>query len=116
MAVKNIFEIRILPAFAIARLGSSPEPMDNYDWEIPDRVGYRKIVPAETFHIDTKTGKILDYSKPQEVRFRDKKNRIRPISPFLELWARFEEKGQLVPLTMHHLKSLGLKTLSLIHI
>jgi hypothetical protein len=112
MAVKDIFEIRILPAFAIARLGSSPDPMDNYDWDIPDKVGYRKIVPAETFYIDTKTGKILDYRKPEEVQFRDKKNRIRPIAPFLELWARFEEKGQLEPLTLHHLKSLNLKTSS----
>jgi hypothetical protein len=51
MAIHDIHEIRILPAFAIARLGSSPEPMDNYDWEIPDPVGYRKLIPAETFYI-----------------------------------------------------------------
>jgi hypothetical protein len=114
MPIKDIFEIRILPALAIARLGSSPEPMDNYDWEIPDRVGYRKIVPAETFFIDQKTGKILGYKKPDVIHFRDKRNRIRPIAPFLELWARFEKKGPLIPLTMHHLKKLGLR-LSDIH-
>jgi hypothetical protein len=107
--LKSIFEIRILPAFAIARLGSSPDPMDNYDWEIPDRVGYRKIVPAETFYIDTETGRILDYKKPENVRFRDSKKRIRPVSPFLEVWVRFEKENDLVPLTMQHLKKLGLK-------
>jgi hypothetical protein len=114
MPIKDIFEIRILPALAIARLGSSPEPMDNYEWEIPDRVGYRKIVPAETFFIDAKTGKILGYKKPDVIHFRDKRNRIRPVAPFLELWAKFEKKGPLVPLNMHHLKKLGLR-LSDIH-
>jgi hypothetical protein len=110
MPFKDIFEIRILPALAIARLGSSPDPMDNYDWEIPDRVGYRRIVPADSFRVDPKTGKILDFKKPEQVHFRDHKNRIRPIAPFLEVWARFEKKGPLIPLTMHHLKTLGLGT------
>jgi hypothetical protein len=106
---KQISEIRILPAFAIARLGSSPDPMDNYDWEIPDRVGYRKIIPAETFYIDPQSGRILDFKKPEEVRFRDARGRIRPIAPFLELWARFENEKDLQPLTTHHLKKLGLR-------
>ncbi len=109
MPVKDIIEIRILPALAISRLGSSPQPMDNFDWEIPDRVGYRKIIPAETFHIDTNTGRIIDFKKPEKVQFRDSRNRIRPIAPFLELWGRFSVNDPLVPVTMHHLKRLGLK-------
>jgi hypothetical protein len=108
MPAKKIFDISILPAFAIARLGSSPDPMDNYDWEITDRVGFRKLLPAETFQVDQKTGKILSLKKPAAVHFRDSKKRIRPVAPFLEVWARFEKKGPLVPLTMHHLRSLGL--------
>jgi len=113
MRIKDIIEIRILPAFAIGRLGSSPEPMDNYEWDLPDPVGYRKLVPAETFLIDTGTGRILSQKKPADVRFRDAKNRIRPVSPFLELWARFEKRGPLTPLTIQHLKDLGLNTTSL---
>src|SRR5579862_1697024 len=109
MPVKDIIEIRILPALAISRLGSSPQPMDNFEWEIPDRVGYRKIIPAETFHIDTNTGRIIDFKKPGKVQFRDNRNRIRPIAPFLELWGRFSVNDPLVPVTMHHLKKLGLK-------
>ena len=111
---KQISEIRILPAFAIARLGSSPDPMDNYDWEIPNRVGFRKIIAAETFYIDPQTGRIIDYKKPDDVHFRDSKKRIRPVAPFLEVWVRFEKEKDLQPLTMHHLKKLGLK-LSDIH-
>jgi hypothetical protein len=108
MPIKDIYEIRILPAFAIGRLGSSPEPMDNYEWEFPDTIGYRKLVPAETFYIDPKTGKIMSRKKPDEVRFRDSKNRIRPISPFLEVWAILKKNGPLVPLNLKHLKELGL--------
>ncbi len=77
--------------------------------EIPDRVGYRKIIPAETFHIDTNTGRIIDFKKPEKVQFRDSRNRIRPIAPFLELWGRFSVNDPLIPVTMHHLKKLGLK-------
>ncbi len=113
MRIKDIIEIRILPAFAIGRLGSSSQPMDNYTWEIPDSVGFRKLVPAETLYVDQQTGKILSMTTPVEVRFRDEKNRIRPVAPFLEVWARFERKGNLFPLTMHHLKTLGLHPESL---
>ena len=108
MPIKDIFDISILPGLAIARLGSSPDPMDNFEWEITDSVGYRKIVPAETLRVDQKTGKILSLKKPAAVQFRDSKKRIRPVAPFLELWARLERKGPLVPLTMHHLATLGL--------
>ncbi len=113
MRIKDIIEIRILPALAIGRLGSSPEPMDNYEWDLPDPVGYRKLVPADTLLVDTKTGKILSKKKPVEVRFRDSKNKIRPVSPFLEVWARVEKRGPLIPLTVQHLKDLGLNTSSL---
>jgi len=108
MPIKDIYEIRILPAFAIARLGSSSQPMDNYDWEIPDSVGYRKLVPAETIYIDRKTGKILSCEKPSDVRFRDSRNRIRPVSPFFEAWARFKPNEPLIQLSLKHLKELRL--------
>src|SRR5260370_1135894 len=47
-----ITEIRVLPPLVIARLGSSPEPLENYDLELPkDVIGHRRIVPAETLYI-----------------------------------------------------------------
>jgi hypothetical protein len=96
---KKIAEMRILPPFAIARLGSSESPMDNYELRITDPIGARQIVPAETFLIDGKTGEISLKTPPFEVNFRDDKGKIRPISPFLEVWIRFEGDDNLVPLT-----------------
>jgi hypothetical protein len=113
MRIKDIIEIRILPALAIGRLGSSPDPMDNYEWELSDLVGYRKLVPADSFQVDLKTGRILSQKKPSEVRFRDANNKIRPVSPFLEVWAKVEKKGPLIPLTVQHLKDLDLQPSSL---
>ncbi len=60
------------------------------------------------FILIQKTGKILSREKPDEVSFRDAKNRIKPISPFLEAWASFKKNGPLVPLTQKHLNELGL--------
>ncbi len=97
---KKVAELRILPPFAIARLGSSEDPMDNYKLEITDPIGARQILPAETFVIDGNTGEISLKKPPFEVNFRDAKGRIRPISPFLEVWVRFDGDDNLVPLTM----------------
>jgi hypothetical protein len=96
---KKIAELRILPPFAIARLGSSDEPMDNYELQITDPIGMRQILPGETFLVDGKTGEISLKKPPFEVNFRDAKGRIRPISPFLEVWVRFDGDENLVPLT-----------------
>ena len=56
----SISEIRILPPLAIARLGSSPEPLANYDLQIDpeDPLGFRRLVPAETLIVDRATGEI----------------------------------------------------------
>ncbi len=107
MPIDDIREIRILPPLAIARLGSSTQPMDNYDLRDPDQpTGFRKLVPAETLVVED--GIIARAETADEVRFRDAQGRIRPVAPFLEVWARFEEDGQLEPLTSAHLDDLGL--------
>ncbi|MCW3055341.1 MAG: hypothetical protein JWN14_4511 [Chthonomonadales bacterium] len=108
MDITDILEIRILPPFAIGRLGSSPTPMENYTVTSKDPVGYRKIEPAETLIIDPETGEICERKRQEEVRFKDRDERIKPVSPFLEVWARFETNGLLVPLTLTHLQTLGL--------
>ena len=47
-AADRIEALRILPPFAIGRLGSAEEPLDNYAIEVGDDavLGYRRIVPA----------------------------------------------------------------------
>ena len=100
-----ITEIRVLPPLVIARLGSSPEPLENYDLELPDDViGFRKIVPAETLYIGG-DGSISRAEVPPQIVFRDG-NRIRPVAPFLELFARVD--GDLVPLTVSILEKYRL--------
>ena len=94
---KEIAEIRILPPLAIGRLGSSPDPMDNYELLIPDPVGPRKIMSATTLVVQD-SGELRAKEPPFEVRFRDREGRVRPLAPFLEVWARFVGEDELFPL------------------
>jgi hypothetical protein len=105
---RTLVELRILPPFAIARLGSSPEPLDNYELTLEDPIGYRQIGPADTLVIDAETGEPSVKRPPFEVRFRDDQGRIHPVAPFLEVWARFAGSAELVPLTIEVLAELGL--------
>ena len=109
MPVTDIHALRLLPPLAIARLGSSPSPMDNYDVITDDAAGFRRLVPAPTFHIHPATGEILNSVAPATVTFRDADKRIRPVAPFFELWAQFTSDGPLQPLTMPHLQELALQ-------
>lgn len=105
---RTLAELRILPPFAISRLGSSPEPLDNYDLVVEDPIGYRQIVAADTIVLDGETGEPSLKSPPFEVSFRDAEGRIRPVAPFLEVWARFKGSDELVPLDLGLLEELGL--------
>ncbi len=113
-AVREIVAIRILPPIVIARFGSSPSPMDNYELRIPvgsdgkPGTGYREIMPAETLVVDEQDGSIKEKSVPAQVRFRDQQDRIRPICPFLEVWVQFAGAAEMVPLTLIDLQALGL--------
>lgn len=110
----QILRLRILPPMAIARFGSSPSPMDNYDLRLPvdpegrPSTGFREIVPAETLVIDEEDGSIHSVAVPDAVRFRDALGRVRPVSPFLEVFAEFAGSDTLEPLTLAHLDALGL--------
>jgi hypothetical protein len=103
----SILELRILPPLAIARLGSSPEPLENYELVVEDPLGYRKIEPTETFLVDRATGEIVEAYTPREIRFRDL-DRIRPVAPFLEVFARTSD-DVLEPLTIELLKAEGIE-------
>ena len=95
----KIRALRILPPLAIARLGSSPVPLENYDVRVPERdpLGFREIHGALTFVVDRDSGTIRRAYTPDSVRFRDERGRVKPVAPFLEVWA--DAGGTLVPLT-----------------
>src|SRR5580658_6936099 len=95
----TIVGLSILPPLAIGRLGSSPEPLENYELEIPaDGLGFRRIVPAETLYVDPATGAVARAATPERIEFRDG-DRIRPVAPFLEVFAHMDD-GSLKPLTL----------------
>jgi len=105
----TIVELRILPPLAIGRLGSSPEPLANYTLEDdPEHpLDFRKIRALESFVVDPNTGEV-SLQTPASVSFKDAQGKIRPVAPFLEAFA-VTDKGELVPLTVPLLKSLGLE-------
>ncbi|MBV8106903.1 MAG: hypothetical protein JO223_20195 [Hyphomicrobiales bacterium] len=124
---RTIRGLRILPPFAIARLGSADEPMDNYTIELDapanqDRpLGYRALKPLRTLIVGERSGEIEDARIPTlPLKFtvdrkdeKDGKNRkqIRPVAPFLEVFAviRSDKKeDELVPLTVELLSENGL--------
>ena len=106
-----IIELRILPPIAIGRLGSSPTPQEAFDLQVSsDRpLDYRQIIPCETFRIDNENGAIIESYIPEKVRFKETDGRIRPVAPFLEVFALTDKNpNELVPLTLELLKDEGL--------
>jgi hypothetical protein len=75
----TIRELRILPPFAIARLGSAPEPLDNYTIanDPNDPLGFRQIVGAPTLVVDETSGEIREQRVSENVTFKQG-DRIRP--------------------------------------
>jgi hypothetical protein len=108
MPVTDIKEIRILPPLAIARFGGSAEPMHNYDAVVTSATGFRELRPAETLLLDPGTGEIVARQTPPVVRFKDGAGLVKPVCPFLEVWARYEDDGDLLPLTLNEMNDLGL--------
>lgn len=103
-----ILELRILPPIAIGRLGSSETPLEAFDLEVsPTKpLDYRAIVPQETLAVDPATGAIRGSHVPREIKFKDG-NQIRPVAPFLEVFARTAD-DVLEPLTVDLLAGEGL--------
>jgi hypothetical protein len=105
MAIKSI---RIFPPLAVARLGSSPVPLENYDLEIPDAVSPRKIVPATTILVDH-DGNVKEMKSAGSVAFRDSEGLIHPVAPFFEVWAQTENSEEWLPLTKGLLEANNLR-------
>ena len=102
----GIKEIRIFPPLAVARLGSSPVPLENYTLKTPDAVSPRAIVPAQTFLVD-KEGNLTVVSSPGPVAFRDGDGLIHPVAPFFEVWVQLEGSEDWNPLTKQDLADHG---------
>jgi hypothetical protein len=107
----SIFALHILPPFAIARLGSAPEPVDNYTIEEnPDHpLDFRIIKGAETLIVDELTGAISGSRILETLSFKQQ-GKIRPVAPFLEVFAQTDPDASkpLEPLTLAHLAQHGL--------
>ncbi|WP_222863494.1 hypothetical protein [Nitrosomonas communis] len=112
-----ILELRILPPFAIARLGGAAEPLEAFELETNpgNPFDYRRIVPRPSFQVDPESGEITCCYVPESIRFKDDNQLVRPVAPFLEVYARTSHQpDQLVPLTVDLLKAENL-TLQAVH-
>jgi hypothetical protein len=107
MAIK---EIRLLPPLAVARLGSSPEPLENYELQT-DGVRPRAIVRAESIRLD-RDGTLTVQPSTEPIQFRDSNHLIKPVAPFFELFARLDGSDDWVPLTEEILARDGLSLAS----
>jgi hypothetical protein len=107
----SIFSLRILPPLAIGRLGSAPEPVDNYTIEEnPEHpLDFRTIKGAETFIVDEASGEISGSRIPESLAFK-LDGLIRPVAPFLEVFAQTDADPSkpLEPLTLALLAQHGL--------
>lgn len=113
----TIRELRILPPFAIGRLGSASEPLDNFVIEDdPDNpLNFRRIRGAPTLIVSETTGEIIDNGIPPTVTFKSGE-RIRPVAPFLEVFAVVrQDNGEetLEPLDLKLLNSLQMDSTAL---
>jgi hypothetical protein len=117
---RTIKELRILPPFAIARLGSADTPMDNYtidlDVAADDQapLGYRTIRLQPTLFVNEQSGEIEAEATPTRLEFKQGEDseqrankKIRPVAPFLEVFAITDSHDALVPLTVELLKENG---------
>jgi hypothetical protein len=103
----TIKQLRILPPFAIGRLGSASEPMDNYTFDLDlnpsDPLGYRELKAQPTLIVDENSGEIKEQRIPPRLEFKHG-GRIRPVAPFLEVYAITDTDETLQPLTTALLK------------
>jgi hypothetical protein len=108
----TIKALRILPPFAIGRLGSASEPMDNYSFDLDidhaseKPLDYRQIKAQPTLIVNENSGEIESQHVPTTLEFKQGGN-IRPVAPFLEVFA-VTDNDQLVPLTLSLLRKHGL--------
>jgi hypothetical protein len=104
----TIRSLLILPPFAIGRLGSAKQPLDNYTIDDnPDQpLGFRRLLGAPTLVVDEQSGEIRE-QRTGQVSFKQDRDHIRPVAPFLEVFAVTDDGETVVPLDLGLLRSLG---------
>jgi hypothetical protein len=111
----EILSLRILPPMAIGRLGSSGNPLMAFDLAVQEDkpLDFRQIIPEQSFTVDPFSGEITEHL-PDSIKFKDvddqspKQGKIRPVAPFLEVFAITDETGdELIPLTTDLLQKAG---------
>jgi hypothetical protein len=106
----RLLEIFFLPPMAIARLGSSPTPLDSFRWtesSSPNSQVDTVIEPAVSLKVEA-DGSVTPYI-PHSIVFKDDDGAVRPVAPFFELWAKLQSedgKTQEQPLTLALLAEL----------
>ena len=95
----QITELHILPVLAVARLGSSPDPMANYDAVVDpaDPLGVRRLVGAPTFVVHRPSGEIRERIDRPDVRFARRPRPHTACRALFRVWARVQDALQ--PLT-----------------
>lgn len=112
-----ILELRILPPLAIGRLGASAIPLEAFELETDPAkpLEYRQIVPRESLVVNEASGEIERAYVPGNIRFKETDGKVRPVAPFLEVYARTSADPDLLrPLTPALLEAEGL-SLSRLH-
>src|ERR1700744_681660 len=106
-----MLELFFLPPMAIGRLGSGDAPLPSFSWaEANTRHDANEtiITPALSLRVEPDCS-VMPYM-PDEIDFKDKQGRIRPVAPFFELWAKIQSgAGAIsdVPVTLDLLERLG---------
>lgn len=110
--MQKLLEVFFLPPMAVARLGSSPTPLDSFRWtesHAPHAQVDTVIEPAVSLKVES-DGSVTPYI-PRSIVFKDDDGAVRPVAPFFELWAKLQsvEDGSTheEPLTPALLAELG---------
>jgi hypothetical protein len=109
--MEKLLELFFTPSMAIARLGSSPEPVDSFRWT--KSTTHRnavdtRVVPAVSLKVEA-DGSVRPHM-PDKISFKDANGAIRPVAPFFELWGRLQSadgKSYEVALSAARLQELG---------
>jgi hypothetical protein len=107
--MNRIVDIFFLPPLAFGRLGGGDTPLESFVWATDPTLhggGRTVIEPAVTLEVQP-DGSLRTYV-PDTIRFRDGE-RLRPVAPFFELWARVESADGVkdAPVTLDLLHENG---------
>jgi hypothetical protein len=94
--MEKLLELFFVPSMAIARVGSSSQPVDSFrlvKGKTRREAIDTRIEPAVSLRV-LRDGSVQPY-KPKTIAFKDEHEAVRPVAPFFELWCRVEtESGE----------------------